>query len=79
VKGVCGIEERGISMSLSGSAGAEAGIAWTPSREYGSRGNSTSLLRTMRLPTRSRASKLFSLLLCNRGDRRWTHERETSR
>jgi hypothetical protein len=78
VKGVCGIAERGISMSLSGSVGAEAGIAWTPSRAYGPRGNSTSLLRTMQLPTLRRASKLFSSLFCNRRDMHWTHERELS-
>jgi hypothetical protein len=33
-------------MSLSGSVGGEVGIAWTPSRAYGPRGNTTSLVLT---------------------------------
>lgn len=78
LKGVCGIVERGIPMSLSGSAGGEAGIAWTPSRAYGPHGNSTSLPLTMQLPTRSRGNKLFSFLPCDRRDMHWTHEREMS-
>jgi hypothetical protein len=42
VKGVCGIVGRGIPASLSGSAGGEVGIAWTPGRAYGPWGNTTS-------------------------------------
>jgi len=51
LKGVCGIEERGMPASLSGSAGGEVGIAWTPSRAYGPRGNTTSQPMTTQPPT----------------------------